>query len=211
MAEQELSLNARLTNAVGAADIELAHGLLERGADANHRWRAYFGVWDDVSVLSLACSYRRPAMIELLVAAGADPNFRTRRHSLVYEVAGSFECVAALGRGVDFGAPAYDRGADPGIPDPRAECTCECACECACEHRGDCGHPSDSDECGCFEDCACYDGCECLDGCMCGYDAPRDPPTNAELFIRHHGERARRYLRGAGALTKPAAGGRRFS
>lgn len=85
--EREIARNRRFFKAIRDDKTEKVRRLINRGFDVNEP--AASNVFKDTS-LYIACSYRRTAIVQLLLESGADPNARNLRgrtalHNLIRE------------------------------------------------------------------------------------------------------------------------------
>jgi ankyrin repeat protein len=106
-------LNKRLVEAVAGDDLDTARECLAAGASANHAVVSETPGFnhESTSVLYTACQNRNTAMVELLLADGADPNNGYWEASIIDSK--STPCLIAALSSIEIVRRLLEKGADP--------------------------------------------------------------------------------------------------
>jgi hypothetical protein len=112
-------LNARLFAAVEQGDAESARAALEAGADARYtREESDYAYRVETPVLFLACAQKHLALVDLLLAQGADPNACFRDDESWHQ---KDTCLRAAMPSLDIVRLLLEWGADPNQPSEAGE------------------------------------------------------------------------------------------
>ncbi len=109
----------RLFDAVEAGDVEAARSALSSGADARYvRVESGDSFRDETPVLFVACAKKSRALVELLLAHGADPNACRTKDDSWHE---RDTCLRAAMPSVEVVTLLLEKGADPNRPSESGE------------------------------------------------------------------------------------------
>jgi ankyrin repeat protein len=112
-------LNERLFGAVEACDVEAARRALADGADAGYvKLERGDGYSTEVPVLFVACVRKSLALVELLLAHGADPDACRKDDESWHE---KDTCLRAAMPSLEVVALLLEKGADPNQPSESGE------------------------------------------------------------------------------------------
>jgi hypothetical protein len=112
-------LNERLFAAVEACDVEAARGALEEGADAAYvKLERGDGFSTEMPALFVACVRKSRALVELLLAHGANPDACRKDDESWHE---KETCLRAAMPSLELVALLLEKGADPNQPSESGE------------------------------------------------------------------------------------------
>ncbi len=112
-------LDEQLFQAVERGDVEAARGALEGGADARYvRVERGDCFRTETPVLYLACKRHDRALVELLLAHGADPDASWTDRDSWFE---RHTCLRAAMPSIELVTLLLDKGADPNLPSESGE------------------------------------------------------------------------------------------
>lgn len=109
------ALNEELFDAVIREDVAAARSALENGASGRYERSVQDSSGcDTIPALFVACQKKNRALIERLLAHGADPNVPLRVDAMISE---EKTCLIAVFPSVELAALLLESGADPNKPD----------------------------------------------------------------------------------------------